>query len=124
MSNMQYIISRRNPSKCDPDTLYLCYKKAFPDLCVDADTYWDPEPGAAYIFHSIEMVAGSIKMLLEVGDKDLTVLEKITSYNPVNTEMLDEIMTKNKMREIIDTLDDGDVDFLVKHANLDLTIVT
>lgn len=126
MSSGKFIISMKNPHKCEPTTYYYCSS----GKSNTGHTIWDPEPAKARMFSSLETIAAQIEKLRNLDAqrnldvKDLVVFQKIITYEPINNEQLGEIITKNKIREIIDTLDDTDVDFLVKYANLDLTIVT
>lgn len=112
----------KNPHKFEPDTFYYCAGAGVTGN--HTGTTWDPDPDNAKIFYSMESTAACLQKLKADDVEDLKVLRRIITYEPANIEHFIEIVTKNKIREIIDTLDDDDVDFLVKHANLDLTIVT
>lgn len=120
MSNTKFIISTKNPHKCEPDILYYCAEQT----TRGGDTVWDGDPEKAHVFRSMESTAERITKLKAVGNSDLNVWQRIITYEPVDAERFTAIVINNEIRKIIDTLDDKDVDFLVEHANLDLTKVT
>ena len=125
MSEVKYIISCRNPSKVLPDILYYC---AAPSGLVHAksqsDLVWDKDPTCAKVFVSVERCLLALDRLHSLGIHSVQVLEKLTIYEVVDSDSFAETITKQKIRDILNTIPDDDIDFLVKHADLDLTSVT
>ena len=125
MSEVKYIISCRNPSKCLPDTLYYCAANGGITKAESSkELLWDKDPTLARVYTSVEPVAIAIDRLNFLGVQQVQVLQKIVKFEPVDTESFTETITKNKIRDILNTIPDDDIDFLVKHADLDLTSVT
>ena len=125
MSKVEYIISCRNPSKVLPDTLYFCNSKQGIINATSSEEFtWDKDPTLANVFTSVEPVACTIDCLRRLGFTSIQVLQKIIKFEPVDTESFTETITKQKIKDILNTIPDDDIDFLVKHADLDLTSVT
>ena len=125
MSKIEYIISCRNPSKCLPDTLYYCSAKAgIVNAKSTKELTWEKDPTLARIFSSVETVAIAIDCLNILGMPKVQVLQKIIKFEPIDTQSFTETITKKKIKDILNTIPDDDIDFLVKHADLDLTSVT
>ena len=125
MSDVKYIISCRNPSKCLPDTLYYCSAKAgIANAKRNDDIIYDIDSACARVFTSAESVARTVSRLNILGVHQVQVLQKIIKLEPVDTRNFSEIITKQKIKDILNTIPDDDIDFLVKHADLDLTSVT
>ena len=125
MSKVEYIISCRNPSKVLPDTLYYCAsQKGITNATSSEELAWEKDPTLAKVFTSVETVAIAIDCLRTLGFQSIQVLQKIIKFEPVDTQSFTETITKQKIRDILNTIPDDDIDFLVKHADLDLTSVT
>lgn len=125
MSDVKYIISCRNPSKCLPDTLYYCSAKSgIANAKRNDDIIYDKDSACARVFTSAESVARTVSRLNILGVHQVQVLQKIIKLEPVDTRNFSEIITKQKIKDILNTIPDDDIDFLVKHADLDLTSVT
>jgi hypothetical protein len=124
----QFVIGIRNLDKCEPDWYYVCgavspVANLSAAICAK-EVLLDPDIETALIFRGQESTAFNYGLIKGLGFEQLKILERTTSYESVDMEAFEKIVTQNKIESIIGSLDKGDIQYLENLGVLDLTIVT
>lgn len=125
---LRFIISVRNMDKHTPDYYYLCGARA-PVRILSACTsrnevLLDTDPGCALVLQSLDAAAYNYGLLKDLGFEGIQILQKITTFENMDSTAFDDMVTQSKIKSILDCICTEDIEYLQSKGVLDLTIVT
>jgi len=126
----KFIIGLRNSEPAPPEVEYVCGPKSpitdFSACVALKEVLWDENPDTAKVFHSFESLADAIVLLTDAGcDASLLcVMQKITTYQPMDAKTISTAVRENRIQHIINNIPTEDLEYLRDAGVLDLTNVT
>lgn len=114
--------------KCEPDYYYFCGSKApvsTLSACISQnEVLLDTDPECAITLQSLDAAAYNYGLLQDLGFEGILVLQKITTFQNMESATFDEMVKQSRINSILSSLDDDDMKYLQDIGVLDLTIVT
>lgn len=128
MSNDRFIISVKNTDKCPPDYFYLCGAKtpvSTLSACISRDeVLFDNDPECGITIQSLDAAVYNYGLLKDLGFEGIQILQKITTFENMDSTAFDDMVTQSKIKSILDCICTEDIEYLQSKGVLDLTIVT
>ena len=131
--NPRYIIAQHNSEPAPPEYMYYAgisgsaSKGTDPIALATAakdQVLWNDNRQSARQLRSLTSVVSAFIALENLGFEDLRLFKITLNYEAVDALEFKELVTKQRVREIMTKLDEKDANYLKKIGVLDLTIVT
>lgn len=129
----RYIIAEHNSEPAPPEYMYYVgvshnlnkgYDETALEECTKDQVLWDDDRSSARQLRSLSSVLSAYIALVNLGFENLRIFKVTLNYEPADTATINNLVKKQRIREIVSKIDENDANYLREVGVLDLTIVT